>query len=491
MVPSLEASPDADAEGQRHAKHRKAGLMPRVDKLDMQMEQPVRHVKALLGVPPERNTTPPWERTQGANEFLGGSRPAVLPAPLALPLPEDRPSNSRQMRRIVGRQQGPAVFDARRVYAGTELLGARSPNFLFALQEAMGGHTSRGRLVDPGQVLAREGADGGTMFIVHRGELSVTQQGEQVRTLSEGDCWGQSVVLGVTPYYNGTLTAIAMSHVFEVTSMAYMKALAAVPEERKAMQATAAARREQSFIKNNDQNKEVGVRSARGPRARLQREASGRFRTSRSEGGASDGSCSQSPSPSWRHSKSNHEGESVVYCPASRFQVSPPASRGGARAHATAEGSAVEIGAVDIDSLPPRFWQHMGCRRPATTEDVAYAEKVRKSLKHDARRGYKVPAPGATEEMLDASCATATLTDTPIDLDLLPSIGSMSSLQKRSLQRSLEERVQARHRLRSGTRMTIIAGRLMTPSSARPGSQRDVLSPRGGVPGSKSVSFPV
>lgn len=486
---------------------RLAGTMPRVDRLDHGPET-LQHVKAVLGIHREPPGTPPWERSRTEPRAVRGTAP---PSPLGsatprsrasgsalgraqhLPVePDGRPTNSRHMRRVAGVQRSPTVFDARRIYAATTLFGGRSPDFLSELQAAVGEKGSRGRLVDPGEVLAKEGEDGHKMFIVHRGEITVTQCGEHVKMLREGDCWGESGLLGLTPHYNATLTGFTMSHVFEVSSVAFMKALANFPCERRVFQAHTAAARARAMTQRKvmvkqGSNKDLHV---------LNKEASGalwpwRPLPTREAGTASPVgspkraasgpvSARRRPSPSKRQPVSE-AASAVMQCSVTRVRSVAPAQGDGV----VGDGAQAEARSVDIDSLPPRWWAHT-TKRVSTTEDVAFAEQIKRSLKLDARHGFKLTAGiGTGDEAPEAGPAAATATEMPLDLELLPPIPTMSPLQKQGIQKQLDERMLARQRLRQNARKALVIGRMRGSAAGVSAGAFSAAADR-----TKTVSFP-
>jgi len=97
----------------------------------------------------------------------------------------------------------------------------------------------------------------------------------------------------------------------------------------------------------------------------------------------------------------------------------------------------------------------------STTEDVAFSEELKRSLKLDARHGFKLTAGiGPNEESPEAGPATSTITEMPLDLELLPPIPTMSPVQKQSVKKQLDERMLARQRLRQTARKALVLGRI-------------------------------
>lgn len=91
--------------------------------------------------------------------------------------------------------------------------------------------------VDEGKVLTREGQSGSEFFVIVNGEVSVTKDSQEIRTLGPGDFFGEIALLEDTPR---TATVVAKTPIrfFVLTRQAFRSLLAHQPElERKVLAA--------------------------------------------------------------------------------------------------------------------------------------------------------------------------------------------------------------------------------------------------------------
>jgi CRP/FNR family cyclic AMP-dependent transcriptional regulator len=91
--------------------------------------------------------------------------------------------------------------------------------------------------VDEGKVLTREGQSGSEFFVIIDGEVGVTKDGQEIRTLGSGDFFGEIALLEDTPR---TATVIAKTSLrfFVLTRQAFRSMLAHQPElEQKVLSA--------------------------------------------------------------------------------------------------------------------------------------------------------------------------------------------------------------------------------------------------------------
>jgi CRP/FNR family transcriptional regulator, cyclic AMP receptor protein len=91
--------------------------------------------------------------------------------------------------------------------------------------------------VAEGKVLTREGQSGSEFFVIVDGEVSVTKDGQEIRTLGSGDFFGEIALLEETPR---TATVIAKTPLrfFVLTRQAFRSMLAHQPElEQKVLSA--------------------------------------------------------------------------------------------------------------------------------------------------------------------------------------------------------------------------------------------------------------
>ena len=91
--------------------------------------------------------------------------------------------------------------------------------------------------VDEGRVLTREGESGREFFVIVEGEVSVTKDGAQIRTLGSGDFFGEIALLEDTPR-TATVTATTPLRFFVLTRQSFRSLLAHQPDiEEKVTQA--------------------------------------------------------------------------------------------------------------------------------------------------------------------------------------------------------------------------------------------------------------
>jgi CRP/FNR family cyclic AMP-dependent transcriptional regulator len=83
--------------------------------------------------------------------------------------------------------------------------------------------------VDEGKVLTREGASGSEFFVIVDGEVSVTKGGNEVRTLGEGDFFGEISLLEDRPR-TATVTAKTPLRFFVLTRHNFRSLLDKQPE---------------------------------------------------------------------------------------------------------------------------------------------------------------------------------------------------------------------------------------------------------------------
>jgi CRP/FNR family transcriptional regulator, cyclic AMP receptor protein len=83
--------------------------------------------------------------------------------------------------------------------------------------------------VDEGKVLTREGQSGSEFFVIVDGEVSVTKNGQEIRTLGPGDFFGEIALLEDTPR-TATVVAKAPLRFFVLTRRSFRSLLAHQPE---------------------------------------------------------------------------------------------------------------------------------------------------------------------------------------------------------------------------------------------------------------------
>jgi CRP-like cAMP-binding protein len=83
--------------------------------------------------------------------------------------------------------------------------------------------------VEEGKVLTREGKSGSEFFVIIEGEVSVTKNGEEIRSLGPGDFFGEIALLEDTPR-TATVIASTPLRFFVLTRQAFRSLLARQPE---------------------------------------------------------------------------------------------------------------------------------------------------------------------------------------------------------------------------------------------------------------------
>jgi CRP/FNR family transcriptional regulator, cyclic AMP receptor protein len=83
--------------------------------------------------------------------------------------------------------------------------------------------------VEAGKVLTREGQSGSEFFVIVGGEVSVTKNGQEIRTLGPGDFFGEIALLEDTPR-TATVVAKTPLRFFVLTRRSFRSLLAHQPE---------------------------------------------------------------------------------------------------------------------------------------------------------------------------------------------------------------------------------------------------------------------
>ena len=93
--------------------------------------------------------------------------------------------------------------------------------------------------VEPGKVLCREGEPAQEFFVIIDGEVEVTQGGERIRTLSDGDFFGEIALLEDIPR-TATVTATKHLRFFVLTRQSFWSMVESMPDvDRKILRALA------------------------------------------------------------------------------------------------------------------------------------------------------------------------------------------------------------------------------------------------------------
>jgi len=91
--------------------------------------------------------------------------------------------------------------------------------------------------VEAGKALAREGETGSEFFVIVEGEVSVTKDGQEIRTLGPGDFFGEIALIEDRPR-TATVTAKTPLRFFVLTRQNFRSLLQQQPElEEKVMRA--------------------------------------------------------------------------------------------------------------------------------------------------------------------------------------------------------------------------------------------------------------
>jgi CRP/FNR family transcriptional regulator, cyclic AMP receptor protein len=83
---------------------------------------------------------------------------------------------------------------------------------------------------DEGKVLAREGEIGHEFFVIVDGEVAVTKDGREIRTLSAGDFFGEIALIWDSPRRTATVTATTPIRFFVLTRQAFRSLIAHHPD---------------------------------------------------------------------------------------------------------------------------------------------------------------------------------------------------------------------------------------------------------------------
>jgi CRP/FNR family cyclic AMP-dependent transcriptional regulator len=84
--------------------------------------------------------------------------------------------------------------------------------------------------VQEGKVLAREGEIGQEFFVVVDGEVAVTKDGSEVRTLGAGDFFGEIALIWDSPRRTATVTAKTPLRFFVLTRQSFRSLIERHPE---------------------------------------------------------------------------------------------------------------------------------------------------------------------------------------------------------------------------------------------------------------------
>lgn len=261
--------------------------------------------------------------------------------------------------------------------------------------------------MSPNVVIAEEGAISQAMYIVHHGELEVLRGNEVVGFIRDGDCFGEFSLLSLEPRHQSTVRTRTMCHIFKVTCIAFMRALMSFPAERR-------------------QFERIRMDHLAGQEKKSQR---CRFKPPRL--------VSQDPEPRRMNRLLQPTPQAVESMEQSIEQS------------VEVVGESLASPVIDIDSLPPRWWRN--CQANSTVEDDVFTTHLKRSLRLDGKRGFRIPGACATICREDES--KTIFPDMPLDLGLLPPISTMCPLQKRVVQHYID--IRSKPRLQKKTTMRV------------------------------------
>lgn len=110
----------------------------------------------------------------------------------------------------------------------TPLFGGLSRNDLVQLAKL-----TEDMEVEQGKVLAREGEIGQEFFVIVEGEVSVTRNGEQLRTLGAGDFFGEVALIWESPRRTATVTATSPLRFFVLMRQSFSSLIDRQPDIEK------------------------------------------------------------------------------------------------------------------------------------------------------------------------------------------------------------------------------------------------------------------
>ncbi len=87
--------------------------------------------------------------------------------------------------------------------------------------------------VDEGRILAREGEIGQEFFVIVEGEVAVSKDGQDVRTLGPGDFFGEIALIWDSPRRTATVTATTPLRFFVLTRQSFRSLVDHHPEVEK------------------------------------------------------------------------------------------------------------------------------------------------------------------------------------------------------------------------------------------------------------------
>jgi len=318
-----------------------------------------------------------------------------------------RISFSRRTARLKKSQTKPDFFDPTCVLSKVPMFSSCSVDFLMCLQQLGGRKASHGKIYEADQLVATENKLGESMWVVVRGELEVLKGIMPVGTLHGAGCFGERVLLGLEPRYTASLRTLSMSHLIEVNCVAFMQTLVRYPLERHQFERT--------------QTGHAGPERGR------------------AKDKASEGVTPRGKLPPIHASPLNELHGAITYDPHNDDDdVSPtsPSRRGCSRKNTMSKTSC---------GNPDRA----ASKVQAASEDQLLND-IKLSLRADQQHGFRVPGLANIQgESGDVEEPEKREEDGQhLEIGLFPPLSSMTTIQKRLVQRQLVLRVKARGRLR-------------------------------------------
>lgn len=362
-----------------------------------------------------------------------------------------RVSFSRRTARLKKSQDEPSAFDPVAILGSHPFFSKCSVEFLGRLHDHGGSRFDYCQIHEPNVYVAKEKDVGQSMWIVHRGQLELRKNNQRIATLNEHDCFGERSLLGLEPRYTSSLRTVTFSHLIEVSRTAFIEALLHFPIERRFFELTL-----RSYHKVKPRRRNM-VRRASNQASMTAMTSGGSRTSSKLQAFVKKMDASkkvEAPASGLAQVNSLLEQRSGrVAQMISTTHSAPPAVR----------QSAPVAGSSDAGR---RTSAHMRGRRQSvgTVEDEQFIEQVKKSLRTDSMHGFRLPNLAAAQGMTHDN-EEGHADDNRLDIGLLPPLSVMTTLQKRMLQRQLEQRVQAKQRLRNAVRRLSVG--LKVPSFSR------------------------
>jgi CRP/FNR family transcriptional regulator, cyclic AMP receptor protein len=89
--------------------------------------------------------------------------------------------------------------------------------------------------VEAGKALAREGEIGQEFFVIVDGEVTVTKDGQELRTLGPGDFFGEIALIWESPRRTATVTAATPLRFFVLTRQSFRSLIGHYPDIEKSV----------------------------------------------------------------------------------------------------------------------------------------------------------------------------------------------------------------------------------------------------------------